>query len=88
MARKLKTIVAWINTNTRLRAEVEPTHVRTDRPKPRGLRYRVHTGKGRDGFMIRVWDGNAEIFKHNGAERYRSNDEVESWLAKWLKENA
>lgn len=57
-ARRLAQIAAWVNENSDLlglRATIRKTTVSTDRPKPRGLRYRVSTGKGRTGNVIEFW---------------------------------
>ena len=50
----------------------------TDRPKPAGLRYRTHIGKGREGLRIRVWlDSESEaLIDHTTSETYRTNKEL------------
>lgn len=102
--RRLKAIAAWINENADLlgmTAKVTRTWVNTDRPPPRGLRYRTHTGKGREGNLLEVRatrtieaDGpygpykvvKGELVKsHNAAKTYSRNDEVERWLARYVK---
>lgn len=91
-ARRLKTIAAWINENRpELRATIEPWTESTDRKIP-GTRLR-HQGKGRKGYRLHVFlnapprEGVKPlrpIFSHNSAETYRTNDEVERWLATYL----
>jgi hypothetical protein len=102
--RRLTAIATWVNEHTELlglRAAMRKTTVSTDRPKPKGLRYRVHTGKGRTGNEIEFWAtrtievpghfgqdsviAGALAHRHNAAETYRSNDEVERWLARYVK---
>lgn len=94
-ARRLKAIAEWINANLPgYHAELERVTVNTDRPKPKGLRYRVHTGMGRTGNLLKVWKDTPPAerlrtrphFCHNAAETYRDNSEVERWLAREVKE--
>lgn len=90
-ARRLKAIAAWINENvSELHAEVRSSYCNTDRKVGR-LRW---PGKGRNGNEILVFKSDAPcfdeyhnppVFRHNAAETYRSNDEVERWLADYLK---
>jgi hypothetical protein len=88
--RRLKTIAKWINEHLapELHAQVDSVFVNTDRPKPKGLRYRVHTGKGRHGNRLVVRDGSGnKLLDHNAAEAYRYNWEVEMWLDEWVRKN-
>jgi hypothetical protein len=58
-------------------------YANTDRPKPKGLRYRVHVGKGRRGTRLLVHQraGAVQpIFEHNAAETYRRNQDVIDWI--------
>jgi hypothetical protein len=84
MARRLKTIAKWINENIpELHAHVQSTTVSTDRKMGR-LRW---PGKGRTGNRLvvrRVRGGGEVVLDHNAAETYRTNDEVEAWLARWV----
>jgi hypothetical protein len=96
-ARRLDAIAEWINKNSvtlRMVAYTEPSWVSTARPKPKGLRYRVHEGKGRKGVLFRAFGADANgsrirdapaFFEHNSAETYRVNAEVEQWLAKYIR---
>ena len=86
MARRLSTIAKWINDNLpELHAAIREDRCNTDR-QPRGCRYITRKGKGRYGNKIIVRKvGGDEIFSHSAAETYRSNDEVEQWLADYLK---
>lgn len=98
-ARRLSAIAAWINARSEIlgiRADLHKVSVSTDRPLPKGLRFRVHTGKGRSGNELRIYAVRALrertpfgprrhgagdlVHRHNAAETYRSNDEVERWL--------
>jgi hypothetical protein len=63
----------------RYAATVEQGYCNTDR-NIRGTRLR-HPGKGRYGNKLVVRKGDAIVFKHNAAETYRHNEEVERWLA-------
>lgn len=83
--RQLRKIAAYINAQTHLglRAETASERVNTDRPKPSGLRYRTHVGKGRNGIRLRVWFNGTLVLDHNSGETYRTNGEVEEWLAEW-----
>lgn len=94
-ARRLSVIAEWINTNRpELRAVIERGHASTDSKIP-GTRL-IRKGKGRRGNRLKVyrWRDSAflgppkPILDHNAAETYRSNEEVETWLAKYLKECA
>ncbi len=86
MARRLPKIAEHINGSPQLglRAVIEKGHYRGDR-KPRGFRYITSPGKDRYGNRLKVWfQATGElVFDHNSAETYRSNDDVERWLAKW-----
>lgn len=78
-ARRLKTIAAWINANMEgYSARIEKGYCNTDR-KPKGARWRI-PGKGRTGNLLKVLKGGVVVFRHNAAETYRSNDEVERWV--------
>jgi hypothetical protein len=82
-----------------LRAVVRKTSVSTD-SKIAGTRLR-RVGKGRKGNEIEFWAtrtlevpghfgpntviAGALAHSHNAAETYRSNDEVERWLARYVK---
>ena len=82
--RPLKAIAAWINQHTPalgLRARAESSKVSTDQ-QIAGTRFR-RPGKGRRGVDLRVTDlrGNHALRHHSG-ETYRTNSEVEEWLAK------
>lgn len=93
MARKLPTIAKWINENRpELYASCIPWTTNTDY-KPRGFRYITHKGKGRKGYRLTVYlrtgpGKTEEIFEHTSSETYRTNQEVEDWLARYLEENA
>lgn len=93
MARKLPTIAKWINENRpELYANCVAWTSNTDR-KPAGLRYITHKGKGRKGYRLKVFRRDdsgrlTEIFEHISSETYRTNQEVEDWLARYLEENA
>jgi hypothetical protein len=84
-ARRLKAIAAYINATyrTKLRAAVERTTVSTDRKIGR----LCWPGKGRTGnrLIVKHVRTGKVLFDHNAAETYRSNDEVERWLADWEK---
>lgn len=83
-ARPLRQIAAWINehlTRHGFVATVMSWSVSTDR-KPAGLRYITHKGKGRKGTRIRVHVAGRLVCDWNNAETYRTNDEVERWLAR------
>ena len=83
MARRLKTIAKWINENVpELNATVQPSTYSTDRKIGR-LRW---PGKGRKGNRLIVTRkrGDVVIIDHNSAETYRTNAEVEEWLARWI----
>jgi hypothetical protein len=88
VARKLKTIAAWINDNLpELEARTRASHCNTDR-QPRGCRYITHKGKGRRGTLISVYrrtDLVRPIYTHDGAQTYRTNDEVERWLSDYVE---
>ncbi len=85
-ARRLKAIAAWINENLpELEARTERGHCNTDR-KLAGTRF-IHRGKGRWGTHLKVYwkvDRIRPFYDHNSAETYRSNDEVERWLAGYI----
>lgn len=83
MARRLTTIARWINEHLpELDARVAGSSYSTDRKIGR-LRW---PGKGRTGNRIIVTRkrGGAVLLDHNSAETYRSNAEVEEWLAAWV----
>lgn len=84
MSRRLSTIAKWINENLpELRAVVVDGYCNTDRKIGR-LRW---PGKGRYGNRLVVRRATAPyaiVKDHNAAETYRSNDEVERWLAAWV----
>jgi hypothetical protein len=90
MARKLKTIAKWINewAAPALTATVEPVTVSTDRRMPShpgGGRMHRWPGKGRKGTLLTVKDAAGEIvLSHNSAHGFRTNAEVEEWLARWI----
>jgi hypothetical protein len=92
VSRRLATIAKWINDNRpELRAVIERDHVSTDF-KPKGLRYITRVGKGRSGNRIKVFvkEGGGTgwpkpIYDHSAADTYRSNDEVERWLADYIE---
>jgi hypothetical protein len=86
MARRLKTIAREINESIAgLRAKVVPGYCNTDR---KAGRLRV-PGKGRHGNRLIVTDVTGKtILDHNGAETYRSNDEVERWLTTYKRDHA
>ena len=84
MARRLKTIAKWINENMPgYQAEIAEGYCNTDRDIP-GTRLR-RPGKGRYGNKLIVKKGDQVIFRHNSAETYRSNSEVEYWLCRELQ---
>lgn len=80
MARRLSTIAKDINDNCDgFTAEIVRGYCNTDRKVGR-LRW---PGKGREGNRLIVRNANCEvIFDHNAAETYRTNAEVEEWLAR------
>lgn len=93
MTRRLTTIAKWINAHRLvlgLRAEIVEGYCNTDRKVGR-LR---SPGKGRTGNRLLVYplhkgerDGLGRfrpVLDHNAAETYRSNDEVERWLAAYV----
>lgn len=93
-ARRLATIVAWINENRpELRVTMEPWTTSTD-TKVAGTRFR-RQGKGRKGHRFKVYrreggpkDGIGSpkpIFDHESGEKYRCNADVERWLETYLK---
>ena len=85
MARRLKTIARWINDSLpELHARIERGYCNTDRKIP-GSRLR-RPGLGRWGNRLIVTRRNNKIvvYDHNGAETYRTNDEVERWLTAWV----
>lgn len=92
-ARRLKVIANWINTHRALLglvAVVRATTFNTDQPIP-GTRLR-HRGRGRKGneIIVRREDDHdpwsRPLLQHNAAETYRSNDEVERWLTRYIDE--
>ena len=74
MIRTLHDLAKRINgLNNGHRAEVTKSRSNTDRPKPHGLRYRTHVGKGRNGLQIRVFAPDGKIvLKHDTSETYRT----------------
>ncbi len=81
MARKLKTIARMINDEwDGYRATCESSYSSTDR-KPAGFVYITSVGKGRWGFEIMVYRGDTRIFSHDSSATYRTNREVEDWVA-------
>lgn len=95
-ARRLATIAKAINeSQTRYVARIEKSFSNTDRPKPVGLRYRIHTGKGRQGNKLIIEDTKKRrvrrgalglvpvvVLEHDASETYSMNYEVEEWVAK------
>lgn len=82
MARRLKTLAQEINTIEGLTAEVVEGFFNTDRKVGRLRR----PGKGRYGNRLIVRDAQGNIIlDHNGAETYRTNEEVENWL-EWVQQ--
>lgn len=79
MARRLSTIAKDINDNCDgFTAVIERGYCNTDRKIGR-LRW---PGKGREGTRLIVRNANGKVvFDHNAAETYRTNAEVEAWLA-------
>ena len=81
MARQLATIAKWINENvSTLHARIEPGYCNTDRKMGR-VRW---PGKGRTGNRLIVTRYRTVVLDHNAAETYRTNAEVERWLARWV----
>lgn len=93
MARRLPTIAKWINAHKLvlgLRAEIHEGYCSTDRKVGR---LRVE-GRGRTGNRLVVYPlhkGERDalgrfrpVLDHNSADAYRSNDEVERWLANYI----
>lgn len=84
MSRRLSTIAKWINDNVpELTATLESSWSNTDRKIP-GTRLR-HPGKGRKGHRLVVCRHGAEVFRHDSSQTYRSNDETEDWLRRYLE---
>lgn len=85
-SRRLPAIAKYINEHPELglRAEIEKGYYRSDY-KPAGFRYIVRTGKERVGNRLKVWLAATSelVFDHNSAETYRTNQDVELWLAAW-----
>jgi hypothetical protein len=85
MARRLRTIARHVNESVKgLTARVEPSYSSTDRQLT-GTRLRS-PGKGRSGNKLTIHvTGHPEwvVLAHDSSETYRSNDEVELWLADW-----
>lgn len=90
-ARRLKAIADWVNANPvlGLRATASTSSYSTDRKIGR-LRW---PGKGREGVEIKLFStdpgtqafiGGMPLKRHNSAETYRHNFEVERWLADWI----
>ena len=75
-------MVDLLNADPRFYATITKSHSNTDRPKPAGLRYRVHQGVGRDGHKVEVWRKKDErypgnvILSHDTSETYRTNREL------------
>jgi hypothetical protein len=81
MGRRLATIAKEINEVTPYTATIQRGYSSTDRPKPKGCRYKTHVGKGRWGNQLIVRDETGRVvLDHNAAETYRCNEEVEEWL--------
>ena len=81
MARKLKTIARMINNEwDGYRATCESSYTNTDRT-PAGYVYITSPGKGREGYEIKVYRGDLRIFSHDSSGTYRTNREVEDWVA-------
>jgi len=84
-ARRLRTIAKWINDNFDHKAVIKKGYCNTDRT-PRGFMYITHKGKGRRGNLLEVANPEGKIvFKHNSAETYRMNYEVEDWIETYFK---
>lgn len=84
MARRLKTIARWINENLADKgysATVREGYYSTDRKYGR-LRW---PGRGRTGNCLTVWRGSEVVHTHNAADPYRTNEDMERWLAKLIK---
>lgn len=96
MARRLTTIAKYINERVKgLSAYAERSFSSTDRPIA-GTRLR-HPGKGRSGYRLIVGVtalvkgrpdphrgyGRGVLLIHDSSETYRTNAEVEEWLAAW-----
>jgi len=93
-ARRLKTIAAWINDNLpELGARVERVSTQNYRKAGRLIYY---TGPRIYGNLLQVFrrprDGagwgpfeEKPILRHDATETYRSNDEVERWLADYVE---
>lgn len=83
MSRRLTTIAAEINTLPGFTASVEKVRVDTDRLVQNGGRHLRVPGKGKMGNQITVVHDRTgrKLLIHNSAAAYRSNDEVEHWLA-------
>jgi hypothetical protein len=84
VSRRLKTIARDIINSLPVgwRTVLEEGYCNTDRIIKTGGRNLRHPGKGRHGTRLLVYrpDGSLAL-DHNAAETYRSNDEVEVWLA-------
>jgi len=81
MARRLKTIAKYINENLPgLTATVNSSWSSTDQ-KAAGYRYITNPGKGRSGNRLKVFSQGTLVFDHDSSKTYRTNDEVEQWLA-------
>ncbi len=89
-ARKLAVIAEDIKaTFPQYEIILRDTVFNTDRKIP-GTRLRS-IGKGRKGKILEVYDRSQPypqrpIFSHNSGETYRTNSEVEEWLAQMKKE--
>ncbi len=86
-ARRLPAIAKFINENFKnqgYEAVIKEGFCDTDR-KIAGTRLR-HPGKGRYGNKLVVKKDGQEIFSHNAAETYRTNDEVERWIKRTFPE--
>lgn len=82
MARRLKTIAEWMNTNMPgYTAEIREGFCNTDR---KCGRLRI-PGKGRYGNRLIVRKQGDIVLDHNSAETYRTNEEVEDWLKRETK---
>lgn len=87
MARRLATIARFINAHLPgYAARIEKGYCSTDRKIP-GTRLR-HPGKGRWGNELFVEKDGVEVLRHNAAETYRTNSEVEDWLRREIEKEA
>lgn len=89
MPRTLRHIAAEINADPSLglKAEVTKSWANTDRQKPAGMRYRTHTGRGRDGLklVVTLVRTGMAVCEVNTAERYENARDADEWLAAWRR---